>query len=262
MMELLAIEKVNLRPGQHVPSLLEPLIAAVQRREALGPHIVAVVESLGFDSFEYGASATPHPDRNGMTYYFSTLPEWIARYDSEGYIECDPRVFLTCTSAVPLVWDQTNLRKFGAAANRFLDDALEHGIASGVSFMWHGPYDTGMAVTFNSRIPVNSEIRKKAIARNLSDVVMFGHYFHELFMLPALPFGKAPQQPFKPLTARERECLDLGARGMTTRDISLKLAIKSRTVQFHFDRAVVKLGAANRQEAIARAIQTGQVRVR
>ena len=48
---------------------------------------------------------------------------------------------------------------------------------------------------------------------------------------------------------------------MTTEDIAIKLEIKSRTVQFHFDSIRTKLGAANRQEAIALAVQSGVVHV-
>ena len=154
------------------------------------------------------------------------------------------------------------MRKFGPAVDAFLDDALAHGIASGVSFMWHGPYDMGMVVALNSKVPLNDEIRVTAINRNLPDIVMFGHYFHEMFMLPALTLGREPTPPMKPLSNRERQCLDLAARGMTTRDISVKLDISARTVQFHFAKIFDKLGAANRQEAIARGVQTGIVRGR
>ena len=49
---------------------------------------------------------------------------------------------------------------------------------------------------------------------------------------------------------------------MTTKDISITLAITSRTAQFHFERIFSKLGAANRQDAIARGVQTGLVRMR
>ena len=175
-------------------------------------------------------SATERPDKNGLTYYYSTAPEWTARYDRNGYIEVDPRVFLTCASAIPLVWDQTNLRKFSPLTTCFLDDALAHGIASGVSFMCHGPYNTGMAVALSSSIPVNDEIRLKAINRNIPDIVMFGHYFHEVFMLPALSFGRQPQAPLKPLSLRERECLGLAARGMTTRDISVTVSYTHLTL--------------------------------
>lgn len=260
MMEMLAIGKVNLRPRQFVPPFLESLVAAATRGDDMIPYVQAVVTSFGFDSFEYGVSATQRPDKSGLTYYYSTVPEWTTRYDAAGYIEADPRVFLTCTSAVPMIWDQTTIRKFGSSVNTFLDDAMQHGIASGVCFMWHGPYDTGMAVMLNSHIRHNDEIRHKSITRNLPDIALFGHYFHELFMLPALSLRRQPATPIQPLSPRERQCLDLAAKGMTTRDISTKLAITSRTVQFHFDRIVVKLGAANRQEAVARGVQTGLVR--
>ncbi|HTP99299.1 MAG TPA: autoinducer binding domain-containing protein, partial [Casimicrobiaceae bacterium] len=155
MMEFLSINKINLRPNQPVPPLLESLLQAARRGEELVPYVLSIAASFGFDSFEYGVSGTPHPDKNGLTYYYSTMPDWIVRYDRMGYIEIDPRVFLTCKSAIPLIWDQSNLRKFGSNVDAFLDDAIAHGIASGVSFMWHGPYDTGMAVTLNSRVKLN-----------------------------------------------------------------------------------------------------------
>ena len=67
------------------------------------------------------------------------MPDWIEHYGRMGYVEIDPRMFLTCKSAVPLVWDQASLRDIGPRVDAFLDDARRHGIASGVSFMWHGP---------------------------------------------------------------------------------------------------------------------------
>lgn len=262
MIEMLAIGKVNLRTGQPVPPVFESLIEAARRRDPLLPYMQSIIEGFGFDSFEYGISRTEHADKNAANYCYSTLPEWIAHYAKKGYIEIDPRLFLTCTSAVPLVWDQSTIRTFGPTVMTFLDDALAHGLASGVSFMWHGPYETGVIVTLNSHVKVNDEIRKKTIARNLADIVMFGHYFHEIFVVPALPFALQPLHSLPDITERERECLGFAARGMTTNDISLKLDIAPRTVKFHFARVFDKWGVANRQEAVARAVQFGLVRPR
>jgi DNA-binding CsgD family transcriptional regulator len=88
---------------------------------------------------------------------------------------------------------------------------------------------------------------------------MFQRYFHELFvsgvlneLIPLfLEGGK--------LSARERECLTMAARGLTGEDIALKLSISPRTVQNHFDSIRSKLGAANRQEAVFRAMQRGYI---
>jgi DNA-binding CsgD family transcriptional regulator len=111
-------------------------------------------------------------------------------------------------------------------------------------------------------LKVNDEMRLQAITRNLPDILMFGHYFHEVFMRSAL--AEAMPQPSvpTPLSKREHQCLTLAANGMTTDDIAAKLEIAARTVQFHFDTIRSKLGAANRQEAIALAVQNGTIRAR
>jgi DNA-binding CsgD family transcriptional regulator len=96
--------------------------------------------------------------------------------------------------------------------------------------------------------------------RNLPDIFMFGRYFHEILMVPALERGKPASPSMTPLSSRERECLALAANGLTTRDISHRLDISSRTVQFHFGNICSKLRASNRQEAVARGVQSGIVR--
>ena len=208
----------------------------------------------------YGASATPKPDNKGKTYVYTTNPlEWVRHYERMGYIEVDPRIILTCKSAIPLIWDQKKLRGHDDTSDAFLDDALRFGIASGVSFMFHGPHNSHVIVTLDSAIKENDDIRLQSITRNLPDILMFGHYFHEIFMRSLTRLGADPKARGAPLSKRERECLAFAAHGMTTGDIAIKLEIKSRTVQFHFDSIRTKLGAANRQEAIALAVQSGVV---
>jgi DNA-binding CsgD family transcriptional regulator len=63
-----------------------------------------------------------------------------------------------------------------------------------------------------------------------------------------------------PLSARESQCLEMAANGMTSVDIAMKLGIKPRTANFHFGKIVVKLGVLNRKEAIAMGIARGLIR--
>ena len=116
---------------------------------------------------------------------------------------------------------------------------------------------TRVIVALNSGIPEVDDCRRLAITRNLGDIVLFAHYFHELFMKAIIRRGVQTPIAGRPLSERERECLALSARGMTTEDIALKLGIGARTVQFHFDSIRSKLAAATRQEAVARAIKDG-----
>ena len=260
MFELAPVAHVELRHGQFVPPLLESLVVAAHRGEDLVPHVKSIAATFGFDSFEYGASGAARADRDRTTYVYTTVLDWTMHYGRMGYVETDPRVFLPCRSAVPMVWDQRSVRGLGRRVDAFLDDARRHGIRSGVSFVWRGPHDNHVVVALNSHVEFNDDIRTKAIMRNLSDIFMFGRYFHEMFMAPALERCHAAPAPLPPLSAREQECLNLAARGLTTRAISHRLEISSRTVQFHFENIYSKLQASNRQEAVARGVQSGIVR--
>ncbi len=59
------------------------------------------------------------------------------------------------------------------------------------------------------------------------------------------------------LTPREREILDLLARGRDNRAIAAELVVGYATVRSHVQRVIEKLGARSRLEAVARAVDLG-----
>ena len=63
----------------------------------------------------------------------------------------------------------------------------------------------------------------------------------------------------EPLTSREREGLDLLAEGMSNKAIAARLEISDQTVKFHVASIYGKLGAANRTDAVRRAVRRGLV---
>jgi autoinducer binding domain-containing protein len=96
MLEHLRPGRVSLQPYHFVPEFLSALVSAVGNGRGLLPYVESITKNLGFDSFIYGATATPKPDSEGKSYVYTTLPkEWVASYDQLAYIESDPRLLLT-----------------------------------------------------------------------------------------------------------------------------------------------------------------------
>jgi DNA-binding NarL/FixJ family response regulator len=69
--------------------------------------------------------------------------------------------------------------------------------------------------------------------------------------------GRAAAAPFPELTEREREVLDLVARGLTNAAIARRLVVSDKTVRNHVSNVFGKLHVADRAEAVARARDAG-----
>ena len=91
----------------------------------------------------------------------------------------------------------------------------------------------------------------------LGEIVLFGQYFHELFVKAVIEQGIAPSSEGAPLSSREKHCLQLASHGLTSAEIGARLGIVDRTVNFHFANILSKLAARNRHEAIAKAASLG-----
>jgi DNA-binding NarL/FixJ family response regulator len=63
----------------------------------------------------------------------------------------------------------------------------------------------------------------------------------------------------EPLTAREVQVLELLAEGLPNKAIAARLGISDQTVKFHVAALSGKLGAANRTDAVRRAVRRGLI---
>jgi DNA-binding NarL/FixJ family response regulator len=74
--------------------------------------------------------------------------------------------------------------------------------------------------------------------------------------------GRHIEEQFdEPLTAREVEVLELLAEGLSNKAIAARLGISDQTVKFHVAAICGKLGAANRTDAVRRAIRRSLIPV-
>jgi len=68
-----------------------------------------------------------------------------------------------------------------------------------------------------------------------------------------------PAEPLEPLTPREVQVLELLAEGLPNKGIADRLGISDQTVKFHVASIAGKLGAANRTDAVRRAVRQGLI---
>jgi len=61
------------------------------------------------------------------------------------------------------------------------------------------------------------------------------------------------------LTTRELEVLELVAEGLPNKTVAARLGISDQTVKFHVASIAGKLGAANRTDAVRRAVRHGLI---
>lgn len=74
---------------------------------------------------------------------------------------------------------------------------------------------------------------------------------------PQPTVSASPEADHVDLTEREREVLNLLARGLTTEDIALSLSISPHTARNHIQNILTKLQVHSRLEAVAYAIEQG-----
>lgn len=73
------------------------------------------------------------------------------------------------------------------------------------------------------------------------------------------PDPPSPPPDPAPMTARERQVLQLAAEGRSSRDIAEALFLSPGTVKTHFQNLYRKLGASDRASAVAQALRSGLI---
>jgi DNA-binding CsgD family transcriptional regulator len=216
------------------------------------PHALAgfcaLAARLGFDGFSYlrigCGTATPELLEHRTT----AAASWVAQYAERGYHLVDPRVTRTLGRAVPIAWNGGHAT--GTHAEPFLADAHRYAIRSGVAMTLHDLRGARVVVCWDSSVGTVGATRGEHIRSQLATLALLAGVVHEAVTAN----GEAGRAQARELTTRERECLTLAARGLTSCDIANKLGITERTANFHIGNVLAKFGALNRGEAIARAV--------
>jgi DNA-binding CsgD family transcriptional regulator len=95
----------------------------------------------------------------------------------------------------------------------------------------------------------------RRIEGNAAQLLFLSHVYHEAARERFPGFFQSPDKT--PISDREHECLRWAAAGKTTGEVAAILGLSQETVRVYFKRAMRKLDATNRTQAVARAFGAG-----
>lgn len=181
--------------------------------------------------------------------------EWRRRYEAKLYIHYDPVVSVARQARFPFFWNNGGfIQPYRKAQQRVFHEGSSYGINTGYSIPIAGR--GGECGLFS--VAANQERRLlDALGPSGHFVYVLGLQLHDhMIGLETLPTGAAGECV---LTARELECLRWAAEGMTTEQIADRVMISAATVNYHFNKIVTKLAAANRHHAAIKAVRLGLI---
>lgn len=259
MLQQIDISPRHIHSDERGLELLRPLAEAAQAESDLVDAVRAAVRRWGFDSFVCGFDSVPRPTRSSQLYVFATLPSrWLKLYESNDYVEVDPRLDISFDRSTISTWNGSELRGQNPRLDQFLLDAAAFGIRSGACFTLHNAYNDRVMIGYNSSRETTTA---QDIEPHLGALYAFGVHFQEIFLRSVIEKGLPSRLRGARLTRRELEALSYVAKGLTAQDIAPKMSISARTVRFHVDAACTKMGVLNREEAIALAVKGGLISV-
>jgi DNA-binding CsgD family transcriptional regulator len=199
-------------------------------------------------------STTRSPDD---AIFLTNVPTaWTDRYLEQSYQDDDPIIRECLSKRLPLQW--TERLKNDVRSDRedlVLADALDFGIRRGFSVPIHGPGGELGIMSLYSDLR-DSEFLK-AVQTTQHELHVMSMYFHDAVQ-KKLACGEAIPKPI-PLTDREVEILRWTAIGKTAWEIGSILKISERTVNFHLQNLMGKLGVHNKTHAAAKAMSFGLI---
>lgn len=210
--------------------------------------VVAEAEALGFEFCVHGMRI-PVPITRPRTNYFTNYPpEWQERYTAQDYIQVDPTVAHGMRSSLPIVWSDS----FFAQAPQLWTEAQSYGIRHGWAQARHDPDGVySMLILARSEGPITPEELDKKAPR----IQWLVHASHAS-MKAQLDKTELKQDEIR-LSEREIDVLRWTADGKTSSEIADILYISERTVNFHVNNVIAKLGACNKTNATVRAAMLG-----
>jgi DNA-binding CsgD family transcriptional regulator len=217
---------------------------------------------LGFDSYVLGIVANDRrPDAESRTYVITDqVDTWVRMYDERAYLELDPRVELASEPGYSF-WEAREFDK-NPRHKVFLKESGNNGIESGlvIGLCTRDPPSYAM-LSFNRAAPTLQRWNAEQRLLIAGQASMLGKVLSRTVRRFLNDQGLLFPAPPMKLNTRERDILTLAAAGKTSKEIAAAVGVAKITIDMHVGAILSKMGALNRNQAIAKAIANKLIEV-
>ena len=193
-----------------------------------------------------------YPTSQGLIQYdFASEPlrAWHEHYLANHYEDTDQTLRWTKQTLEPIFWqvDKQVSRAKTPKERRLRDESQAFGIDRGICFPIHGPSDDFAVLVIHQR---EGESCFDGIDPYLHEFHILAYYYYA--QLKQILRKEKSTFVHPELTHREYQCLKLTAENFLAADIADLIKISPRTVHFHIQNAIKKLGVKNKHQAVAK----------
>lgn len=208
------------------------------------------IEECGFEYFLFRSI----PRFGNIATHSKTITnypkEFIARYESNHYVQRNPIIIHCQLSIAPLIWGEEVFHDTPELWEGTRAFGLNHGWSQSV-------HDNKGVVSILSLARSKTPVTAFEFSEKAAHVLWLCNQLHTSMTARYLPRQDEPPPQAMRLSARESEVLKWTAEGKTAFDIGMILSLTTRTVNFHISSAIRKMGASNKTSAVVIATKSG-----
>lgn len=223
--------------------------------ETLAAAFQKALETLGFQFFACCSHVDPANPPRGSVMYHNYPAVWTKAFSESKLYEIDPVLKFAEQTLVPFFWDAPRFHaQLTPLQREILAAGGTLGLTRGFTIPIHVPWEPDVPSASCSLVPATDTINRRSC------------FAAQLLVAPFYEAARLAFAPRNTLAAkirfsrRERECLELAAQGRTDWEAGRILRISESTVRTYIERAMHRLGALTRNQAIAQALALRQIR--
>lgn len=226
--------------------------AKAQSVDEISQRFMAEVRALGFTYAACSSHVDPLRPPRGAVMMVNYPQIWLERFSTRGYAARDPVFLAARHQLLPFRWSDWRFRS-GLDDDQLdiLNEAADAGLLDGFTVPIHAPD----ALPASCSLAIGPDGIDPLSVRDAHWYAVYAHESARRLLINAAPSTRPRLGP------RERQCLELIARGKTDFEISIILGVSEHTIHNTVRRTMRKYGVATRMQAFVRALRDGELKM-